>query len=268
MFMILFHGRGAAGIALAAATAFLFLATMLFGCATTTLPEPAAAPPSQKPAPAEVAAKPAPAPAVPAEKPAPPQAVKPAAPKPASTNAAPPAQKPAPAPKLAAPPPAAKKQQVLSPFMAALAPMANKAAAPPKKKAGPAKGTVVTLSLRVENAPADVRALGYEIWFNPNVLEYVKYDRGELLAQGFQMFGANVVAPGRLRMGGIEAGEFLVAKGKSGELLRLDFRVKGEGRLLLKIRALKSHVKGWKTQVSDCGKAGPFSGLALCGKYY
>lgn len=125
-------------------------------------------------------------------------------------------------------------------------------------------GEPLTVSLILENAPAEVRAMGYEVWFNPEVLTFEKYERGEFLRRGFRMFGANVVARGKLRMGGIEPGGNPIKKGDSGELAVLTFKVIGPGDPAFSIREVKDHLKAFDAVISDCTEKPLAQGFILC----
>ncbi|MBI9076570.1 MAG: hypothetical protein JEZ02_14280 [Desulfatibacillum sp.] len=125
-------------------------------------------------------------------------------------------------------------------------------------------GTSLTATLGVQNAPSGVRAMGYEIWFNPAVLKFEKYERTGLMNKGFAMFGANVVKPGKLRMGGIEAGITPLATGANGDLFILHFKVIGQGTPDFGFRNFKDDIQDWPSLVSSCDAEDGFSGMVLC----
>lgn len=124
--------------------------------------------------------------------------------------------------------------------------------------------TQKTVRLQIKNAPSDVRAMGFEIWFDPDVLVFEKYDRNDLMSRGFAIFGSNVVRPGKLRMGGIQSGKTPISQGVSGEMLTLHFKVIGSGEPNFSIMKKVDDLETWATRVSSCKEGDDFAGLALC----
>jgi len=124
--------------------------------------------------------------------------------------------------------------------------------------------TPKTVRLQVKNAPTDVNAMGFEIWFNPNALEFEGFDRIGLMKQGFAIFASNVVSPGKLRMGGVQVGKTPISKGVSGEMLFLNFRVLDSGEPNFTIMENIDNLETWATRVSSCTELDDFAGLELC----
>lgn len=167
-----------------------------------------------------------------------------------------PAEAPAPAAKAPAPP-----APLLAPPQGSAA--AAPAEAPPAAAKEPPVGQSFTATLKVLDAPTEIRALGYEIWFNPKVLRFDKWERRDLLKGSYSIYGANLVAPGKLRMGGIEAGPGNIKQGTSGDLVKLSFTVVGRGRPSFFIRERKDDIKTWKTGVARGDETPPGPGLWL-----
>lgn len=85
-------------------------------------------------------------------------------------------------------------------------------------------GDTVTIFVQVQSAPNQVAALGFDVVYDPIVLTYVEYAEGELV-QDFDFFDANLIGPGRIRIGGFEAGEHKIPSGASGIVVKLTFDV-------------------------------------------
>ena len=118
---------------------------------------------------------------------------------------------------------------------------------PLKKPLAP--GSRVTAMLRVQNAPSDVRAMGYEIWFNPAALKFEKFERQGEMKNRFAMLGGNVVKPGKLRMGGIEPQTGTpLESGTTGDLFVLQFSVIGQGSPDFRFMNLKDDIRGLAVQ--------------------
>jgi hypothetical protein len=102
----------------------------------------------------------------------------------------------------------------------------------------------ITFVLAVDQAPNQVRALGFDVVFDPQVLKYSGYTRGVLIER-FDMFDVNALGRGRLRVGGLEARNDFMAQGASGELVRLQFQVLGNGDPGFKLIRLRDHISSW-----------------------
>jgi hypothetical protein len=79
--------------------------------------------------------------------------------------------------------------------------------------------------VKIKAAPGTVSSLGFDVTYDPSVLEYSNYERGDLVKL-FDMFGVDPVTPGKLRIGGISS-ENGIQKGASGYVVQLKFKVKG-----------------------------------------
>lgn len=115
------------------------------------------------------------------------------------------------------------------------------------------KGNTVTFTVFIEGAPNEVAALGFEVRYNPSVLNYRGYTVGSLVA-AFDYFNANNVSPGVVRVGGFVAGAGTISEGSSGTVVLLTFDVVGHDDCSIKLTQLKDDIKAWSTQ------AGHFTG--------
>lgn len=86
-------------------------------------------------------------------------------------------------------------------------------------------GDEIKIPVRIQTAPHEVFALGCEITYNPSVLEYLGFERGDLV-NSFTMFDVKSADSGRLRAGGLTTGD-AIPQGASGRVVLLRFKVKG-----------------------------------------
>lgn len=109
------------------------------------------------------------------------------------------------------------------------------------------KGKRITFVLVIDKAPNQVRALGLDVAYDPKVLHYSTYAKGDLV-KAFDMFDVSKLKEGLLRMGGFEAREDFISAGKRGELVRLNFQLIGKGNLDLRLINLKDDISSWKVE--------------------
>lgn len=82
----------------------------------------------------------------------------------------------------------------------------------------------IPVTIAEQGALNTVDALGFDLAFDPDVLQYTgSFTRGPLVANWTQ-FGANVVEPGKLRVAGFTT-EDAIQAGESGTLVELQFQV-------------------------------------------
>ncbi|MEW5800730.1 MAG: VWA domain-containing protein [bacterium] len=84
-------------------------------------------------------------------------------------------------------------------------------------------GDEIKIPVRIQSAPAQVEAFGFELTYDADVLEYTGFERGSLV-QAFPMFDVNTVGPARLVVGGLTISDG-IPKGASGYLVWLKFKV-------------------------------------------
>jgi hypothetical protein len=82
-----------------------------------------------------------------------------------------------------------------------------------------------SVPVEVNIAPNDVRAFGFDVAFDDTKLLFQGFTPGELTEQ-FDQLGVNEIGPGRLRIGGYEAGDAPIAADTVGTLVHLTFTVK------------------------------------------
>ena len=113
--------------------------------------------------------------------------------------------------------------------------------------AGKDKGGNVTFVLLIDKSPNRVRALGFDVVYDPKAMNYSGYTKGELV-KSFDLFDASKLKEGLLRLGGIEAGGDLIRPGMSGGLVGLTFEVIGKGELKIHVTGLKDDISSWMVE--------------------
>ncbi|MGE0083981.1 MAG: cohesin domain-containing protein [Desulfococcaceae bacterium] len=111
-----------------------------------------------------------------------------------------------------------------------------------------AKGETVTFTVSVNNAPNQVAAFGFDISFDPAVLQYKSHEKGSLIQNGFSLFDANEISAGQLRIGGLDFGGSPIQQGSSGILARLTFLVLQNKNCEVQLLDLKDDLKNWTVQ--------------------
>jgi len=146
-----------------------------------------------------------------------------------------------------------------------------------------AAGATVSIGIRIQEAPNEVAALGFEVTYDPEVLTYAEEWAAGDLVQEFDFFDVNLVEPGRLRIGGFEAGEDEIAPGANGTAVELTFEVAETEDCIcsfLDLQELKDDIAAWSTSgayflancvcdgdVNDDGEITPMDALCAFEKY-
>jgi hypothetical protein len=107
-------------------------------------------------------------------------------------------------------------------------------------------GDDITITVSVSNAKNPVYAMGVDIVYDPDILEYIKFSRGPLL-QDYSMCDVNQIHDDCLRLGALELNENMKAH-QSGDLLYLTFHVINYGVSKIKPVRLKDNIRNWQIQ--------------------
>ena len=107
----------------------------------------------------------------------------------------------------------------------------------------------VSFALTVHDAPNYVEAFSLEVWYDPNILEFESFEKGELAKQ-FIVFNASTPESGVVRVAGFAPSEGTgISEGASGELAVLCFGlITPCVATNLNLRALIDDVEGWDTE--------------------
>ncbi|MEW6381674.1 MAG: HYR domain-containing protein [bacterium] len=110
-----------------------------------------------------------------------------------------------------------------------------------------AGGTVV-FTISVTNAPKAVSSFGFEINFDPSVLEYVSFKPGDALA-GFGFCQYNKISPNTVKVGGLDPyGTGGLAAGASGKVGEITFKVLQCGSSPVSVVKLADDMADWPAQ--------------------
>lgn len=105
-------------------------------------------------------------------------------------------------------------------------------------------GEIIEFTVSVEDVPSDVKAFGFSVFYDSNVLEYTgDYERG-LVIEKFQFFEVNEAFEGKLNIGGFTT-KNVIKKGSSGGLVKLGFKVLKCEESFLEIKELLDDMTGW-----------------------
>jgi hypothetical protein len=110
-------------------------------------------------------------------------------------------------------------------------------------------GSHPAIPIKILNAPDQVAALGFDVIYDPTVLEYEGYERGDLV-MGWDFFDVSSPETGVVRVGGFEAGPDIISPGTTGLLVTLRFHAlwvnpTPDDRSDLFILNQKDDVAGW-----------------------
>ncbi|MEW6382022.1 MAG: cohesin domain-containing protein [bacterium] len=86
-------------------------------------------------------------------------------------------------------------------------------------------GMGTRIPVRIQSTARDIYAFGFDVTYDPKVLEYTGHERGYLVAS-FNIFEVNRILPGRIRIGGVSA-QSAIPAGAIGHLVWLNFTVIG-----------------------------------------
>lgn len=99
-------------------------------------------------------------------------------------------------------------------------------------------------TISIAKAPKAVKSFGFELYFDPKVLEYSEYQRCGLL-ENFDYFECRETEPGVLRCGGFEVDGEGISKGQTGEMLVVHFRKKECRNTMLGLSKLVDDLQEW-----------------------
>ncbi|MCL6582932.1 MAG: HYR domain-containing protein [bacterium] len=111
----------------------------------------------------------------------------------------------------------------------------------------------VTFTISVSNAPRAVASFGFEISFDGSVLDYVRFEPGDLLSSSkFSMCQFNKVNNNTVKVGGLDPfGTGGIAKGESGTVGRITFKVLECKSSQVTVAKLTDDMAGWPVQAGN-----------------
>jgi PKD repeat protein len=108
-----------------------------------------------------------------------------------------------------------------------------------------APGGLVTIPIRINDAPNDVSAFGFELVYDPEMLSFKSYEKGAL-AEDSDFFDVKLISDGILRCGGVKNKGIL--DGASGSVLFVQFEIiQSEPSTKLSLQGLTDEIANWTT---------------------
>ncbi len=109
------------------------------------------------------------------------------------------------------------------------------------------KGSTVTFDVLLDAAPNKIASLGFDVKYDPNILNFKGYTEGSL-SSSFDFFNVNKTTTGNLRVGGFVTVPNEIASGKSGHVVSLTFEVRETVASEVRITGLKDDIKTWSVK--------------------
>jgi PKD repeat protein len=114
-------------------------------------------------------------------------------------------------------------------------------------------GGLVNIPVRINNAPNDVSAFGFELVYDPLMLSFKSFEKGAL-AEDLDFFNAQLIEEGILRFGGVKNKGIL--KGASGSIVFVQFEIlQTEPATKLFLQSLTDEMARWTTS-QGCFQSG------------
>ena len=107
-------------------------------------------------------------------------------------------------------------------------------------------GDDITITFSVSNAANNVSAMGFDILYDPNILEFIDFSPGPLLEK-YAMFHVNQVHDDCLRMGALEH-NMNIKPHQSGDLMYVTFYVVDYGTSDIELVRPKDDIGNWQIQ--------------------
>jgi len=109
-------------------------------------------------------------------------------------------------------------------------------------------GEIVTYELSIDKSPNNISAFGLDLKYDPKILDFQSFERGDLVKNGFSLFDANKISNGCVRIGGVDLDKKFIPKNKTGTLIVLKFKVVGKGDCILKPEKLLDDLSSFDTK--------------------
>ena len=117
----------------------------------------------------------------------------------------------------------------------------------------------VKFTVTINNAPAAIDSLQFDIIYDDNTLEYTSNFTKGNLTEGFNFFDVKEVSSGQIRIAGITDTD--IESGTSGEIATLEFNVKEEQNTTITFDNIEGDISEWTTkdgQLTCVGKPPQF----------
>jgi len=108
-------------------------------------------------------------------------------------------------------------------------------------------GSTIEFTLTINNAPNDVKAFGFEITYQPDILSYQSYELAEDMDNRLDNFEGNNKGNGIIIFGGYSSSQ-KIEEGESDLLLTLSFTVLKNENVMVSLQGLIDNFKGWSVK--------------------
>ena len=103
---------------------------------------------------------------------------------------------------------------------------------------------MVSFKVSINMAPNAVQSFGFDLHFDPEILEYSDYNRGEIMEE-YDFMDCVQIKPGVLRCGGFDNGEHCILAGQTGVMVVLYFHKINCKNTLLSLKDLTDDLELW-----------------------
>jgi len=105
-------------------------------------------------------------------------------------------------------------------------------------------GSTIEFTLTMNDAPNEVKAFGFEIAYNSDILSYQSYELAQEFQNRLDYFDDNKKSDGIIIFGGYSSGK-KIEKNENGLLLTLSFTVLKSDNGMVSLQSLIDNFKGW-----------------------
>jgi len=108
-------------------------------------------------------------------------------------------------------------------------------------------GSTVEFTLSINNAPNEVKALGFEIAYNPDILSFQSYELTQDFQNKLDDFQGNNKGDGIIIFGGYSSSQ-IIEQGENALILTLSFTVLTTGNGMVSLQNPVDDFKGWSVK--------------------
>jgi hypothetical protein len=108
-------------------------------------------------------------------------------------------------------------------------------------------GETIRITVQIDSAPTSIQAFGFDVTYDPQVLQYTGTHSAGGMSSGFDFFQASAPSPGLIRIAGFTT-KHQVEAGSSGDFATLEFRVLRPGNATLSLVHPVDDVAAWPMQ--------------------
>jgi len=108
-------------------------------------------------------------------------------------------------------------------------------------------GSTVKFTLTINDSPNEIKAFGFEVAYNPEILSYQSYEFGQTFDNRFDEIKGNLKVNGIIIFGGYSSSQ-KIEQGESGILLTLSFTVLQDKKDTIILQNLLDNFKGWSVK--------------------